>query len=229
MFGIGRDQDVAADVDAGARAFLEGDHGQAIEKMVQDLLAFDSRFLGDAVLNLRGGRENTAVVADLGEAAKAADHGGGGERLKISVADFGGKARSPNLIETDVLVEVDREPVRTDGAMKGDEQLALLCVADALYSPNQPSTLPTTGATITSASSGIRASVTTNSIFSRSRRSNASTKSLRGFGTGTCAPRAITRRFCAAAAGKLRQSHGRALGNRPPLPSRSTTKIGDSS
>ena len=40
MFRIGRNQDVAADVDAGARAFLERDNRQAVEKVIQYLFAF---------------------------------------------------------------------------------------------------------------------------------------------------------------------------------------------
>ena len=87
------------------------------------------------------GVEDAAVVADLGESAQAADGGGGGECLEVAVIDLGGKAGRPDLVEADVLVEVERESIRADGAMEGDEHLALLRVADALHGPNQPRSL----------------------------------------------------------------------------------------
>ena len=38
MFCVGRDEDVPADIDTGARAFLERDDGQPIEEVIQNLL-----------------------------------------------------------------------------------------------------------------------------------------------------------------------------------------------
>src|SRR5579859_5057456 len=52
MLGVGRDENVPADVYAGAGAFLERDHRQPIEKMVQHLLALPCGLLRDAVTNL---------------------------------------------------------------------------------------------------------------------------------------------------------------------------------
>ena len=57
------------------------------------------------------------------------------------MTDFGGKAGRPYLVEADIFVEVERESIRANSAMKGDEHLALLRIADALYGPDQPRTL----------------------------------------------------------------------------------------
>ena len=104
MFRIGRNQDVRADIHAGARAFFERDDGQAIEEVIQYLFAFDGGLLGDAIANLRGRVKDAAVVADLREAAQAADSGGGGERLQIAVIYLRCKAGRPDLVKADVLV-----------------------------------------------------------------------------------------------------------------------------
>ena len=85
--------------------------------------------------------KDAAVVADLREAAQAADRGGGGERLQVAVIDLGRKAGRADLVKTDVLGELKREPIGADGAMEGDEHLALLGVADALHVANQPRAL----------------------------------------------------------------------------------------
>ena len=50
---------------ARARAFLKRDHRQPVEKVIQYLLPFGCRLLGDPVANLRGRREDAAVVSDL--------------------------------------------------------------------------------------------------------------------------------------------------------------------
>ena len=52
MLGVRRYEDVPADVDTGARAFLQRDDGQAVEKVIQHLLTFGGRLLRDAVANL---------------------------------------------------------------------------------------------------------------------------------------------------------------------------------
>ena len=39
MFRVGRDENVSADVHAGAGTFFERDDGQAIEEVIEDLLA----------------------------------------------------------------------------------------------------------------------------------------------------------------------------------------------
>ncbi len=53
MFCVGRDEDVPANVYAGAGTFLERDDRQAIEEVVQDLFALCRGLLGDAVADLR--------------------------------------------------------------------------------------------------------------------------------------------------------------------------------
>src|SRR6185312_10517255 len=52
MFRVRRNQNVSPDINAGAGAFFEGDDGQAIEEVVQYLLALYGRSLGDAVADL---------------------------------------------------------------------------------------------------------------------------------------------------------------------------------
>ncbi len=51
--------------------------------------------------------------------------------------DFRGEAGRAERVEADVLVEVEREAIRADGTMEGDEHLPLLGVADALDGPDQ--------------------------------------------------------------------------------------------
>ena len=68
---------------------------------------------------------------------KTADGGCGAERHQIAVVDLGCEAGRADLVEADVFVEVQRESIRADGAMEGDEHLALLGVADALHGPDQ--------------------------------------------------------------------------------------------
>ena len=68
--------------------------------------------LRDAVADFGRRIEDAAVVADLGEAAKAADDGGGGESLEVSVVDLGSESGGPDLIEADVLVITLKEGSR---------------------------------------------------------------------------------------------------------------------
>ena len=60
---------------------------------------------------------------------------------KIAVIDLGGKARRAQWIKADVLVEIEREAVRANGAMEGDKHLPLLGVAHALHRADQSRTL----------------------------------------------------------------------------------------
>ena len=83
------------------------------------------------------GVEHATVVADLREAAEATDGGGGAERQQVAVIYLGGEAGRADLVEADVLVEVEREPIRADGTVEGDEHLPLLGVANALHVANQ--------------------------------------------------------------------------------------------
>ena len=63
MFRVGRDKNVVADVDAGARAFLESDDRQAVQKVIEHLFAFGGGLLGDAVANLSPPRPPIAAAA----------------------------------------------------------------------------------------------------------------------------------------------------------------------
>ena len=67
MIRVGRDQDVGADIDAGARTFFERDDWQSVQEVIEDLFSLIRRLLLDAVANLRRRREDTAAVANLGE------------------------------------------------------------------------------------------------------------------------------------------------------------------
>ena len=111
--------------------------GKRSRKWFNTLLALRGGLLGDPIANFGRRVKDASVIADLGEAPEAADSSGGGKRLKVSVIDFGRKARGPDLIEADVLVEVEGKPVRADGAVEGDEHLPLLGVADALNRSDQ--------------------------------------------------------------------------------------------
>src|SRR6185312_7008673 len=79
--------------------------------------------------------------ADLRQASQPADSGCGGKRLEVTVTDFGGQASRPDLVEANIFVEVERKPIRADGAMKSDEHLALLRIPDTLDGPDQPRAL----------------------------------------------------------------------------------------
>ena len=138
VFRIGWNENVAADVDAGAGAFLERDDREAIEKVIQHLFAFGSRLGGDSVTNLRRGIEDTVVVADLGQTADPANGHRRAKGQEIPVIDLGRKAGCPQRIESDVLVEVEREAVWADGPMKGNEHLPLLGVTHALHGTDEP-------------------------------------------------------------------------------------------
>src|ERR1700722_953886 len=141
MLCVGWNQKVGADIHAGARAFFERDDGQAIQEMIQYLFALHRRFFRDAVSYLRRGCEHTPVVSDLGESAQAANSGGGGKRLQVSVVHLRCKSGGPDLVETDVLGKLQRKSIGADGAMKGDEHLALLGIADTLHISKQPGSL----------------------------------------------------------------------------------------
>src|ERR1700744_5092833 len=67
---VRRDEDVPTDINPGAGTFLERDDGEPIEEVIQHLLTFGGRLFGDPVANLRGGRENAPVVADLRQATE---------------------------------------------------------------------------------------------------------------------------------------------------------------
>ena len=54
---------------------------------------------------------------------------------------LGGEAGRAQRVKADVLVEVEREAIRADGAMEGDEHLALLGIADALHRTDQAGAL----------------------------------------------------------------------------------------
>ncbi len=96
MFRVGRNEDVAAHIDTSTRALLERDDGQTIEEVIQDLFAFRGRLLRDAIANLRRGIEHAAVVADLSQAAKAADGRRRAKSQQVAVIDLGGEPRCPN-------------------------------------------------------------------------------------------------------------------------------------
>ena len=73
--------------------------------MIQHLFSLGGGLLGDAIAYLGVRVKNRAVVADLREAAQAADGGCGGKRLEVSVTDFGSKAGGPDLVEADVFIK----------------------------------------------------------------------------------------------------------------------------
>ena len=109
--------------------------------MIQDLFAFRRRLRGDAITNLGRRIENAAVVADLGQSAQAANRGGGGERLGVSVIDLRRKAGGPDLVETKIFRQLKREAIGADGPVKRDEHLSLLSIPDAGDLAKQPSSL----------------------------------------------------------------------------------------
>ena len=53
MFRVGRNQNVRADIHAGTGTLLERDDGQAIQEVIQDLLALRGGLRRDAVADLR--------------------------------------------------------------------------------------------------------------------------------------------------------------------------------
>ncbi len=63
---VGGDEDVTANVDPCAGAFLERDNRKAVEEVVKNLLAFFAGLGRDAVANLSGGIKDV-VIADLCE------------------------------------------------------------------------------------------------------------------------------------------------------------------
>jgi hypothetical protein len=64
-----------------------------------------------------------------------------GESLQVAVVNLSSKAGRTERIKADVLVQLQREPIRADGTVEGDEHLPLLGVADALDCPYQSRTL----------------------------------------------------------------------------------------
>jgi hypothetical protein len=141
MLCVGRNKQVCSDVHAGAGALFERDDGQAIQKMIENLFTLLGGLLGDAVAYLGRWRKDAAVVADLGEAAQSANRCSGCEGFEVTVVDFGSEAGCADLVKADELRKLQREPVRADCAMEGDEHLALLFAADALHSSKQPRSL----------------------------------------------------------------------------------------
>src|SRR6266568_5612743 len=141
VFRIRRNEDVAAHVHAGPRPFLKRDNRQAVEKVVQHLFSLRGRLLRDAIANLRRRIKDAAVVADLGQAAKAADGRCRAKGQQIPVIDLRGESCCAQWIETDVLVEVERKTIWAYCAVEGDEHLALLSVAHALHGADKPRTL----------------------------------------------------------------------------------------
>src|SRR5258708_6064909 len=115
MFGVGRGVNVGADVHAGTGSFLQRDHRQAIQEVVQDLLALLRKLRGDAIAQLRRRRQDAAVVLDLRESTQTTESGGGGKRLQVAVVDFAGEAGGTQRVKTHVLVQFKREAVRADG------------------------------------------------------------------------------------------------------------------
>ena len=69
MIRIGRNQDVGADIDPGARTFFERDDWLAVEEVIEYLLTLIRRLFRDTVANLRRRRENTATVPNLSESS----------------------------------------------------------------------------------------------------------------------------------------------------------------
>src|SRR6185437_280585 len=107
----------------------------------EHLFTLSGRLLRDAVADLGRWCKYGAVITDLCEATETADGGGGAECHQVAVVYLGGKAGRADLVEPDVLVEVEREPVRAYGPMERDEHLPLLGIPDALHSPNQAGAL----------------------------------------------------------------------------------------
>jgi len=77
MLCVRRDEDVSPDVHSGTRTLFEGDDRQPVQEVIEYLLALGGGLLGDPVPYFCRRREDTAVVADLCEAARSADGGGG--------------------------------------------------------------------------------------------------------------------------------------------------------
>ena len=69
MFCVGRDEDVASEVDSGARALFERDDRKPVQEVIEYLFAFGGRLLRDTVANLCGRGKDTSVVPDLREPA----------------------------------------------------------------------------------------------------------------------------------------------------------------
>ncbi len=69
MLCVRRNEDVGADVYAGAGAFLKGDNRKAVKEVMYDLFAFGSGLLGAAIANLSRWRQNASFMSDLREAA----------------------------------------------------------------------------------------------------------------------------------------------------------------
>ena len=68
VFRVRRNQEVRADIHAGAGTFLERDDGKPVEEVIQHLFTLDGGLLRDAVANLHRRIKNASVVADLSEA-----------------------------------------------------------------------------------------------------------------------------------------------------------------
>jgi hypothetical protein len=140
MLRVGRNEDVPADVDAGARAFLERDDGQRLRKWlstcspsVADCPEMPLRISVDGTGHCRCCR--SARVRPTRQPLRQRRTPGGSRDRHSS------QGRSSQRVKPDVLVEVERETIRAHGTMEGHEHLPLLGVADTLHVPNEPRSL----------------------------------------------------------------------------------------
>ena len=137
MLRVGRDEDVAPDVYAGAGTLLERDDGKPIQEVVQYLLALCGGLLGDSVANLGRRLRTLPLLPICARPPKPPMAAAAPNAMEIAVVYFGRKAGRADRVKADVLVEVEREPIGAHGTMEGDEHLALLGVADALHGADQ--------------------------------------------------------------------------------------------
>src|ERR1700722_9834161 len=98
VFCVGRDENVATDVDSCARSFLERDNRKTIEKVIENLFSLFACLGRHTVADLRGGVEYV-VIPDLGKSAQPAYGGRNGKGLEIAVIDLGSDTRGPERVE----------------------------------------------------------------------------------------------------------------------------------
>jgi hypothetical protein len=120
------------DIDPCAGTLLYCDHGQTIEEVIQYLLGLHSGLRGDSVAYLRVGGQNTTVVSDLRKAAESAYSCGSGKRTQDVVVHIRSQTSSSNRVETDIFIQVKREPIGAYCAIENYEKLALLLTPHTL-------------------------------------------------------------------------------------------------
>ena len=142
MLRVGRDVDVSPDVHAGSGAFLERDDREPVEEVIEHLFSLGCGLLRRCRPRIWVEAERTLPLLPIwASPPQTAYRRCRRERLQVAVVNLGGEAGRADRIESDVLVQLQREAVRADRTMEGNEHLSLLGVADALDCPDQPCTL----------------------------------------------------------------------------------------